>query len=93
MSNINIWQLRLILLAIGFGPIQNGFALAGTNLLSPLLESKYWYDEYKDLVGIVDAMGILGMAIGSLCSGPLMTRGRRKTLILGNMIGLLSIVP
>jgi len=68
---------------VGLGPLQNGFALAGTNLISPILKTKFsWTHDYNHYyMVLLDASGILGMAIGSLISGGFIKKGRRKTFL------------
>lgn len=70
---MNIWEVRWIVLGVGLCAIQNGYCLAGTNLLSPILYSKY---KESRMIWLVDAAGVLGMAIGSISSGSLMSLGR-----------------
>jgi len=91
----NIFYLNFLIFFVGFGPLQNGFALAGTNLISPVLKTKFdWHHENGHFyIVLLDAAGILGMAIGSLISGTFIKKGRRKTFLLFNLIGIITIIP
>ena len=92
---VNKPYLTLIVFFIGLGPIQNGFALAGTNLISPVLKTKFdWHSKDGEFyIVLLDAAGILGMAIGSMISGSFIQQGRRKTFLQFNFLAVLSIIP
>ena len=87
--------LNFIIFFVGFGPLQNGFALAGTNLISPVLKTKFDWHHHRGeyYIVLLDAAGILGMAIGSLISGSFIRNGRRKTFLQFNFLGIITIIP
>lgn len=69
--------------------------MAGTNLISPVLTTKFdWHHQNGEFyIVLLDAAGILGMAIGSLICGSFIKHGRRKTFIMFNIIGMATIIP
>ena len=79
--------------AIMMGGFHLGFAVGCTNQLATLFNVKYGWDEsqqsfYQSLIG---SSVIAGMATGALAGGKIIIIGRRKTIIIMNMIGIFGV--
>lgn len=86
---VNKWNLALFALCIGMNNIQVGFSIAGNNQTAPVWKSKFdWSDEDSTLFNsMINTASILGVVVGALIGGRIVSSGRRRSIILFNIIG------
>lgn len=68
--------------------MQAGFSLGGSSFVQSIFQAQSdWTTGDQTMI---TSSSTLGLAIGSLCSGPLLGKGRRRTVLVGNAIVLCS---
>ena len=89
----NLRFLNCYVLALGLGPLQLGWAISANNQLANVMATKFeWTTEETKLYNmLINFSTILGMAIGMMSGGLIIPWGRRKTIILFNIFGLMSL--
>jgi MFS family permease len=69
-----------------------GFALVGNNQVSPIIAAKLdWNEDQADLYNtIISSCSIFGGAMGTFIAGKFVGKGRRKSAIWLNLLGIVS---
>lgn len=77
---------------IGLGNIQAGFAISGNNQTAPVIKAKFgWTDSEAILYNtLISSAAIFGVVTGSLVGGKFIQKGRRRALIIFNVLGALA---
>ena len=75
---LSVWQLT--------------FALASNTNTTPIFEAKFNWDKDESILNnsIITTAAIVGMTIGSFLGGAIVPKGRRKTVIIGQLLCALS---
>ena len=86
--------LMMYTLLVGFGNLQAGFAIAGNNQVAPVIKIKFgWSKDDATLYNtMISSSAIIGVVIGALAGGKFIQYGRRKSLIIFNLISALSLI-
>lgn len=89
----NIMQLCIFTFVIGLGNIQTGFAISGNNQTAPVIKAKFgWDKEAATLYNtLISSAAIFGVVTGSLVGGRFIQGGRRKALIIFNLLGAIAV--
>lgn len=85
-------QLLLYLLANGLGSFQTGWAVCGNSQTAQILIAQFGWDksEAQTYNSFINSSSVLGLAIGSLTAGNVITGGRRKAAIQAELIAIVA---
>jgi MFS family permease len=75
--------------ALLLATMQTGYSLGGSSFAQSIFQAQTSNWTTGDQT-MITSSSTLGLAIGSLFSGPLLGKGRRKTVLIGNVIILFS---
>lgn len=84
--------ILLFVNAIGLSSWQTGFAITGNSATGPVIIAKFgWTEEEANLWNsLLSSCGAIGIMIGSLFGGPIISRGRRRAIFITNIIILVG---
>lgn len=92
MHEVNPTSLYLLTCAIGLGHLQTVFAIVGNNQVASVMKSKFeWSNERAIALNtLISAAAIIGVIAGTLLGNCFIRQGRRRALIMFNMVALIS---
>lgn len=82
------------ILVLGIGCWFSSWAIFGNNQTAPILEAKFEWNESEAKLwsSLIGNISVLGIALGSIFSGPVINKGRRRILIVMNGVFLIGTV-
>ena len=92
-KQINTLWLHLYCFALGFGGLNLAFAISGNNQTANIIAAKFQMDAEEKLFwnSLINVCSVVGMGLGAFLGGLIIPIGRRKTLIIFNLIAIVSI--
>jgi hypothetical protein len=86
--------MMLYTLLVGFGNLQAGFAIAGNNQVAPVIKIKFGWSKDDGVLynTMISASAIIGVVLGALGGGKFIQYGRRKTMIIFNIISAVALI-
>ena len=72
----------------------SSWAIFGINQVAPIFVAKFAWNEQESILwtSIIANISLVGMLIGSLISGPLISKGRRLILLVVNILAIVSTI-
>jgi hypothetical protein len=86
------WMVVYVL-AMSIGSLQVGWAILGNTQTALILIEKFGWDkeDTKLYNSILGNMGLIGVCIGSLFGGPLITNGRRRGILIFSILEIVGV--
>lgn len=87
-----MWYCIMYTLCWGFGTWQSTFAIAANTNTFAIFKAKFDWDKEESIHynTIISAAGIVGLTLGGVFGGRLLIYGRRKTVIIAQVICLVG---
>ena len=88
----NPCSMYLLTLVVGFGYLQTGFAIMATNTIDQALKAKFEWssDKAVSMNLMINAAAIFGLITGTLLGNCFIKQGRRRALMIFNMLALIA---
>jgi len=91
---LNKWSMWYYVISMSLGTMQTGWALIGNTQTGLVLVAKFgWDDEQTKLNNsILTNISLIGIMVGAIFGGPIITYGRRRAVLLMSAVMVIGVV-